>query len=207
MPSRSSARKLALERSGRPRHGPPTGTTTVSAAPSVGGLIRAAQTAGQDICSVRDAIGIPIPEDRSPFSAGVGAPGSDSTIAAPCGACGRRRARGDATIVPGTSNPAPSRASARSAALCPRRCRGRRPDPRPAGISGRAATQSSIPAFTVPRAGAAALRPGLRSFGETARQGCRAHRGFGSLRSWLVGEKDPLSWPGRVEQICHLADV
>jgi hypothetical protein len=85
------------------------------------------------------------------------------------------------------------------------------PPPGPApcfwGLAGGQPTQSSIPAFTVPRAGAAALRPGLRSFGETARQGCRADRGFGSLRSWLVGEKDPLSWPGRVEQICHLADV
>jgi hypothetical protein len=56
-------------------------------------------------------------------------------------------------------------------------------------LAGGQPTRSSSPAFTVPRALAPALRPALRSFGETARQGCRADRGFGSLRSWLVGEK------------------
>jgi choline dehydrogenase-like flavoprotein len=43
-------------------------------------------------------------------------------------------------------------------------------------------------------------------YGETAPHGCRADRGFGSLRSWLVGE-ELLVVAGGVEQICHLADV
>jgi hypothetical protein len=47
---------------------------------------------------------------------------------------------------------------------------------------------------------------GLRSGGETARHGCRADRGFGRCDRGSLA-RSSLSWPGGVEQICHLADV
>jgi hypothetical protein len=82
MPSRGSARKLALERPGRPRRDPPTGTAIVSAAAR---WLRSSGHHRQRAARV----GLP-PQSRSEyrsrkigvFSAGVDDPGSDSTIAA-----------------------------------------------------------------------------------------------------------------------------
>jgi hypothetical protein len=67
MPSRGSARKLAPERPGRPRRGPPTSSRRLTGACSVGAS-REGGTASAGVGTgyrVKSRIGVPIPGDRS----------------------------------------------------------------------------------------------------------------------------------------------